>query len=363
MSSIKKEDTLYKEISISDSYFRCVQSKTLTQFWINSARLADLGLALQLGAVGNTTNPTHIPVAIKTDAEIWYPVIDEILCLNKNLFDDEIADLITQRIQDRTAKMLEPLFEISNGKYGYVAIQGNPYCNDNLEEVIDKAIEYSKLRKNIAVKIVSTEVGMKAIEELTARGITTIATKGFSVAQAINAAEAYERGLKRTDKKPKCFVVHIAGIFDEYLTEVAEKEGVEINPSLIEKAGVVITRKIYNIFLERKFKAILLAGGARLPHHFTKLVGGDIAITISLNTVKDLLLENPNVVSEIGDEIDERILSELENKFIDFRRAYYPDGLTIDKFRNFGPCVKFQNSCLKAYDETLVEIRARRKKL
>jgi transaldolase len=348
---------------VVDGYFHRVQRETPTQFWINGARQVDLGLALQVGAVGVTANPTHPPRAIKADSEIWYPVIDEILRLNPDLSDDEIADLVTQRIQGRSAKMLYPLYRISNGKYGYVAIQGNPHTNDNLEDIVERGIVYSKLGENIVVKTVSTAVGIKALEELTAKGINTIATEGFSVAQAIKAAEAYEHGLKRTDKKPKCFIVHIAGIFDEYLTEIAEREDIDISSKCIEQAGVVVARSIYRIFQERKFNCMLLAGGARMPRHFTELVGGDLAITISLDTVEDLLLKDPPVVSKIEIKTDTKVLSELESKFVDFRRAYYPDGLTVDEFRSFGPCVKFQNSCLKGYDETLIEIRTRRKSL
>lgn len=356
-----KELTAIKRVD--NGFFHRVHRETPTQFWINGARNIDLGLGLQAGAVGVTANPSHPPRAIKADSEIWYPVIDEILRLNPALSDDEVADFVTQRIQGRSAKMLHPLYKISNGKYGYVAIQGNPNTNDDLEDIVERGIVYSKLGENIAVKCVSTAVGIKALEELTAKGINTIATEGFSVDQAVNVAEAYKRGLKRTDKKPKCFFVHIAGIFDEYLTEVAEREDIDISSKYIEQAGVVVTRSIYGIFQERKFHCMLLGGGARAPRHFTELVGGDLAITISLGTVKDLLVEDPPVVSKVKVKTDTKVLSELENKFVDFRRAYYPDGLTVDEFRSFGPCVKFQNSCLKGYDETLAEIRARRKTL
>ena len=347
---------------VDNGYFHRVHRETPTQFWINGARNIDLGLGLQAGAVGITTNPSHPPRAIKADSEIWYPAIDKILSLNPALSDDEVADFVTQRIQGMSAKMLYPLYKISNGKYGYVAIQGNPNTNDDLEDIVERGIVYSKLGENIVVKCVSTAVGIKALEELTVKGINTIATEGFSVAQAIKAAEAYERGLKRTNKKPKCFIVHIAGIFDEYLAEVAEREDIDISSKYIEQAGVLVTRSIYRIFQGRKFHCMLLGGGARAPRHFTELVGGDLAITISLNTVEDLLLKDPPIVSKI--EVDDiKVLSGLESKFVDFRRAYYSDGLTVDEFRSFGPCVKFQNSCSKGYDETLAEIRARRKTL
>ncbi len=350
-----------KTVTITNSYFHRVARETPTQLWINSATQADLGLALAVGAVGNTANPSHPPRAIKADREIWYPVIDDILRSEPNLSDDEVADIMTQHIQARSVKMFQPMYEESNGKYGTVAIQGNPNTNNDLEQVVKSGITYSKLGENIIVKVVSTAVGMKALEELAARGINTIATNGFSVAQAIAMAEAYERGLKRTNRNPKCYIVHIAGLFDEYLAELGERRNINVSPEHIHQAGVTVTRAIYRIFQERCFKCKVHPGGSRAPYHFTELVGGDLPITISIGQVRELLAENPPVVSRIDAETPPKVLAELEDKFLDFRRAYYPDGLTPDQFRDFGPCAKFQSACLNGYAETLAEIQARRR--
>lgn len=341
-------------------YFHRVARETPTEFFINTAKLTDLGLGLIAGAVGNTSNPTHSPRAIKEESEIWYPIIDEILRSDPQISDDDVADIVLQHIVRRSLRLFQPLYEVSNGKYGYVAIQGNPRTNHIFEKVVESGITYSKLGKNIAVKVVSTAAGTKALEELTARGINTIATNGFSVAQAVAMAEAYERGLQRTDKTPKCFVVHIAGIFDDYLTELTEKENISISPEYIRHAGVTVERAVYRVCQERGLRCVILGGGARQPHHFTELVGGDLAITISEHTVKDLLVKDPPVVSKVDTETPPKILGELEKKFPDFRRAYYPDGLTPEEFRDFGPCIKFQNSCLKGYAQTLAEIQTRR---
>ncbi len=108
-------------------------------------------------------------------------------------------------------------------------------------------------------------------------------------------AEAYKRSLKRTDKKPRCFVVQSSGIFDEYLTELAKRENVDISPDHIGQAGIAVSRAAYHATQERGFKCMILGGRARDPHHFTEFVGGDMAITISEYTVKDLLAEDTPV--------------------------------------------------------------------
>ncbi len=343
----------------TNRYFHRIAEETSTQFFMNGTNLSDLGLGLMAGAVGNTSNPKHTSRAIKTESGIWQPVIDEIIRSAPELSDDEVADIVLQRVVGRSLKLFQPLYEASGGKYGYVAIQGNPNTNDILEQVVEGAITYGQLGENIAVKVVSTEVGIKALEELTARGINTIATNGFSVAQTIAVDEAYKKGLKRTDKQPKCFAVYSAGIFDEYLTQFAERESVGISPEYIGEAGLAVAREVYRVSQAHGFGCKVLVGG-RDPHHFTGLVGGDLAITISDYTVKELLANDPPVVSEVAEETAPKALAELERKFPDFAPAYYPDRLTLEQFRDFGPCIKFQNDCLQGYAGTLSEVQSRR---
>jgi transaldolase len=343
-----------------NSYFTRVLERTSTQFWINSAIQTDLEYALAAGAVSNTTNPTHPPRAIRAEREKWEPVIDEMLKTNPEMTNDKIADELTQQMAVQRLQMFHPLYEKSGGKYGYVAIQGNPFTNDDLEKVLLEAKTYSELGENICVKVQSTVVGAKAVEELTALGINTICTNGFSTAQAIHMAEAYEKGLKRTNSKPRCFIVNISGVFEEYLGEVANAQEFNVSTECLLHAGSIMIRKIYHIMQERDYKAYLLGAGSRAPHHFTELVGGHLAMTISISHARPLVELNLPVVSRIDAEPPTDILHELVNNFLDFRQAYYEDGLTPTDFRKFGPCVKFQKACEEGYLVTLEEIKARR---
>ena len=260
-------------------YFYRVLEQTQTQFWINSAILSDVEAALSYGAVGVTTNPTHPPRAIKADHDIWAPVIQEILQHNPDLTDDEVADQVTQLMAARSQKLVRPLYDQSQGEFGYVAIQGNPFINDDLPKILAEARRYSELGENIAVKIQSTAVGAEAVEELTALGIHTICTNGFSVAQGIHMSEAYQRGLDRTDARPRCLVVNIAGVFDEYLGEDAAARGLTVSEECLLHAGIIMTRRLHHVMKARGYAAYLLAGGSRASHHFSELVGDDLAVT------------------------------------------------------------------------------------
>ncbi|MBI4232510.1 hypothetical protein HY605_04730 [Candidatus Peregrinibacteria bacterium] len=346
-----------------EDYFQRIRKETPTFPWINTAVEYELKTAIRWGAVSNSMNPTHPPKAIKTDRHIWQPVIDDLLQREPDIPDDDAVDFINQRIAERSAKMLFPIYEEGKGKYGYATIQSNPNKNDDLVTLMKYATSYSKIAVNAISKIPSTKIGAQAIEELTAMGINTVATMGFSVAQTIAMAEAYERGLKKSRSKPKCFVVIIPGIFCDYLDDLVKNKGISIVPEILRSAGVIISRLVYKIFKERGYKADIIAGGTRKTTDFTGLVGGSLHITHSFDTWETLIKENPPVVSRIFEQTPKEIISELENKFEDFKRACKIDGLYPDEFRNFGPCVKFNNACIKGHSETIAEIKMSREKL
>ena len=129
------------------------------------------------------------------------------------------------------------------------------------------ATEYSEISENIVPKIPSSEVGAQVIEELTVRGINTIATMGFSVAQAQAMAEAHARGLRKSKDNTHCFVVYIPGIYLDYLNEQVSQKKTDIEPEILGCAGILISRRIYQLFKERKYKADLngVANGNFMP--------------------------------------------------------------------------------------------------
>jgi transaldolase len=351
----------------SNGYFHRLLKEASTFPWINSAVQEELDTALKWGAVGNTMNPSHPPKAIRVDRELWGPIIDEILQSNPGFSDDDAVDLVTQRIAERSSKMWLPLYKESAGKYGYVAIQSDPNTNDDASVLVRHATSYCRIGPNVVPKIPSTKTGAQAVEELAAKGINTICTMGFSVAQNIAMAEAYESGLKHLERGkqlPRCFVVIIPGILDEYLSEQVELlEIFDVTTEILRLAGNAVVRHSYRVFKERGYRADLLVGGTREKHHITDVVGAKVHITHSFGTWAELQKENPPIISTISQKDPPEAISELEDKFEDFRRAYEIDGLKPDEFRSFGPCVRFNNVVRRGYAQSKAEIQARRQTL
>ena len=63
------------------------------------------------------------------------------------------------------------------------------------------------------------------------------------------------------------------------------------------------------------------------------------------------------VVPRMDEPVPEEIVAELDRKFADFRRAYDPDGLTVDEFDSYGPTVRTLRGFISSYQDLVATIR------
>ncbi|MGH2824890.1 MAG: transaldolase [Thermoleophilaceae bacterium] len=99
----------------------------------------------------------------------------------------------------RTADLLRPTYDESEGRDGFVSFECTPDLADDSEATIEQALElWDRLaRPNVMIKVPATESGVPAIEELTARGVNINVTLLFSVARYEQVIDAYMSGLER----------------------------------------------------------------------------------------------------------------------------------------------------------------------
>ncbi len=120
------------------------------EFFIDSANIADIKLANEMGLVdGVTTNPTLIKKAGKDHKETI----------------QEIASIINGPISVET-------------------------IGSTAEEMLSEADEYINWGSNIVIKIVMTPEGMKAVRKLSEKKVKTNVTLVFSPLQGLIAAKA-----------------------------------------------------------------------------------------------------------------------------------------------------------------------------
>jgi len=312
--------------------------------------------ALAAGAVNCTTNPSYCSKLLQSEPAYIKAVIRDTVRAHPNLSTDALAIEVIKTVSKRILDRFYPLYQSSKGKEGYVTIQDDPRKDYNAEHTVKIHLEFAKLGKNFMAKIPVIAGGCEAIEELVARNIPVCATEIFSIAQALEICERYQRASKKSGNHPSFYVTHITGIFDQYFAEVVKNEKIPIDPTVLSQAGTIIARKEYQILKERKLPGTLLGGGARNLSHFTEFVGGDFHITINWSTAEELIHKDPPVENRIDRPTPKEVVEELSAKLPGFRRAYEEDGMKLEEFADFGPVMLFKTMFLNGYIRLLDEI-------
>ena len=169
------------------------------EFFIDSAIIEDIEKANEMGLVdGVTTNPTLIKKAGK---------------------DHE-----------------ETIREISNIIDGPISVET---IGTTCEEMLKEAEEYVTWGKNIVIKVIMTPEGMKAVKQLSQKGIKTNVTLIFSATQALIAAKA-----------GATYVSPFVGRLDD-----------------ISQDGLTIISQIRTIFDNYDFNTKILTASIRHPIH------------------------------------------------------------------------------------------------
>lgn len=315
---------------------------TPTMLWNDSCSVEELTNSIQHGAVGATCNPVIVESVLKQEWDIWKERIPQIISENPSASEDEVAWKLIEEMSVKAAKLLKPIYDREKGRNGRLSVQTDPRNYRNAKKILEQAERFNDLAPNIIVKIPVTKAGVEAIEEATYRGISINATVSFTLPQAIEVAEAVERGLTRREKEgkdiswmgPVCTLM--VGRLDDWLKVVAEKENIIANPDILDWAGVAVMKKAYGIYLSRGYRLRLLSAAFRNHRHWSEFIGGNVVISPPWQWQKRYNASDVEVINRMSTPVDPGIIDELERKFTDFRRAYNEKGMTIEEFDKFG---------------------------
>ena len=319
---------------------------TQTSLWNDSASIQELTYSIEHGAVGATCNPVIVVGVLKKELSLWRDRIRSLINEMPVATEDQIGWQLVREISVKGARLLEPIFDAQGGRNGRLSVQTDPRLYRDTKSIVAQAEEFARLAPNIIVKIPVTRAGIPAIEEATYRGISINATVSFTVPQSLAVAEAVERGLKRRESEgkdiatmgPVCTIM--VGRLDDLLKAVAEKENITIDPGYLEWAGVAVFKKAYQIFRERGYRIRLLSAAFRNHMHWSEFIGGDVVISPPYAWQLRYNASDIEVLPRIDKPVEPRIVEELSRKFVDFRRAYINDGLSIEEFDSFGATIR-----------------------
>ena len=316
-------------------YMRWLSEKTEGVWWIDSIDPDDVKRALDLGAVGITVNPLLCARALQAKPDYWRKLIGPIPAGSV----DERAREVIKRMTIHATEWVKAIYEKSGGKQGYVCCQVNPAVYGQADVQLEEAKLISAYAPNVSVKLPMSRAGLKALEDCIAQGIPVTGTVSFTLSQAVEIAEACERGralaLARGAKPGLCNAVIMIGRLEDYLMFAAKDMGKPELCAEIPQAGVQVVKKALKIFKEKNYSAVLLPSGMRGAHQIQRLAGLEGIFSISPNLVDDLEKQDSPQVERASEAPDEALLSRL-SEMEAFRMAYNNDGLKIDQFIAFG---------------------------
>lgn len=334
-------------------------------WWNDSGVPAELGEAVALGAVGGTSNPVIVYQTVKANPGLCLPVLDRIMGENPSATEDELTWKLIAALGGESARKLLPVFEATKGAKGYLSMQVNPQFYPSKEHMVAHATELAALAPNIAIKAPATEVGIAAMEEMTARGIRINATVSFSVAQALAMAEAIERGLKRARAagrdadRIRPYITLMIGRVDDQLRRVVERDKIAVTPGAIEWAGIAVFKRAHELFRQRGLPGTLLAAAYRHEGHWSQIIGRDVLQTVPYNWWTKFNVSATVPTPTLDQPVDGAILAELRAKFPDFLRAYDEFGLRPADFIGYGATRHTLQQFLGGYADLLALVRGR----
>ncbi len=332
---------------------------TATDVWSDSCAVDELAYAIEHGAVGATANPTIVHDVWKKDPVRWGRRVRELAAERPNDTEVELAWAIVEEMSIEGARLLEPIFERYGGRQGRLSMQTNPTFWRSAQSMLEQGVAFKSVAPNIIVKFPATKAGIAVMEEATYRGVSVNCTVSFSVAQAVAAAEAVERGLERRDREglPTAdmgpVITIMVGRVEDWLRLLVERDGIVVHPKALAYSGVAVFKQAYRIFRERGFRARLLAAAIRHHLHWSEFIGGDVVITLPYAWQKKFNASSVKVLERMDDPVDPAFIEELNTQFADFRRAYDPDGLSIADFDSFPPTVRTLRAFIASYHELL----------
>ena len=338
------------------NYFERVHAQTPTRFWINNVTRKQAEISIAAGAVGCTQNPSYTWKMMDNAEEKEY--VNQILAgIMAEEKDDNIALVKLQReLIGGVAKCFKPMFDATNGKHGYVSIQGDPFRED-AKSIIEFARFNREAGENIMAKIPVVEGGLEAIETLVKECVPINATECMAVRQVLDVCELYEKTTRNMVNPAPLYYSVITGIFDEHIKNVVKRDNIDIPADYVYQSGMAVAKKVYELVKQGNYDCHYIGGGARGLHHFTEMVGADCVVTINWTGTADKLIEqDAPVVSRFFNPTPAVVVDELMEKIPDFKKAYMINGITPAEYEDYGPVVLFRSSFEDAWKKALARI-------
>ena len=347
---------------MKQSYFSWLSQSTNSEWNNDSALFEQVENAVNQGAIGCTTNPPLSYEALSTETDFYG---ESLAAIDKTLPDDEYAMQAMMLVVERWAKYFAELYEKRGTYYGCVRAQVAPNLRYDAQGMLDAGKRLAKIGKNVMIKIPGTKAGIWALEELAALGIPTNPTVITTVAQAIAAAEAFDRGCERakaagiTPAWSNCAIV--MGRAQDYFTALNKERNLGLSDEDLSWAALAITKRCYAIYKSKGYLSGLMPAAFRAPLQVEQLAGAEVFSTIHPKVQVAVIaadeagkIKRENLAdAPLNTDAVERVAKALP----EFVQAYEPDGLTLNDFDSYGAVVMTLNGFDKEGWQKLISLK------
>jgi transaldolase/glucose-6-phosphate isomerase len=225
--------------------------------WYDNIRRAlldsgEMQSLIDQGVTGVTSNPSIFEKAIAGSTD-YDEALSQLVEEGKSV--EEIYESLAIEDIQRTADLLHPIYERTNGLDGYVSLEVSPTLahetNGSIEEA--KRLHSMLNRPNVMIKVPATPAGIQAIEALIGDGINVNVTLIFALSNYEAVAEAYIRGLELFAQRGGDLsqVASVASFFVSRVDSAVDRELEAIHETaLLGKAAIANAKVAYARFLE-----------------------------------------------------------------------------------------------------------------
>ena len=302
---------------------------------------------------GCTTNPPISLKAVQSDHEFWNEWVDDLTRSNPDLDWKELSWLTYKEVVKRGAEMYMPVYEASNGRFGWISGQLDPRLFTETEQMLKDAEELSALSPNVMIKVPASMQGIEVVKVLTSKAISTNTTVCFTLPQIMASANAAMEGVKIAQQngvdlsKWRAVITMMVGRLTERkaLVEQAERRNIEMSWRDRHWFGIAVFRRAYRLLTEGGYVSKLLACSLRpgplvagKPRFWDveKIAGGAVVYTMPPYVLEPLFEMGDDLVfkSEIEKEDVPQDVMDKMMKIPYCIQAYDPNGLALEQFND-----------------------------
>lgn len=340
----------------------CTSLFPMTGLSLDTCSEEELSSSLKLGVTGASCKIPDFSESVRKDAETWQERIGELLDRMKETTEEEIASCLMEETAASCAKTLLPVYDRTRGAAGRFAVPVNIRFFRSTSLMLEAALRINSIGRNMTASIPASSAGMKAMEEATYRGVNVCADFCFSTMQAVQAAEAIEKGLKRREAeglevrtlRPACSFR--PGTFDRWIYEAVKERGIFIDPECLIWAGTLTAKEIYRVFREKGFRAHLMLQADGNHYAWSEMIGGELTVLLSGKNLQAIDTCGLEIRKRIEDTPDRHILEELLN-VPEFKSAYRENGMKAKETKDSGAYRDTMMETMKSQDELLHFVR------